>query len=292
MPIEELDKKVQAKYPNLEAFQNDMAGILQKLGFKSETAEFVASKIEVDPSRGAGHAWGPAMRTEKSHLRTRVPKGGMDYQGFNTAMHELGHCTEQTFSTYKIDHLLLEGVPNTSFTEGFAFVFQEKDLEILGLEVKNENSESIKTLDTFWMAREIAGVALVDMRVWRWMYENKDANAEKLKNAVVRIAKEVWNSYFADILGVKDSSILAIYSHMINNGMYLPDYPLGYIIAHQVEEYFKTHNLADEMERMCRLGSISPSEWMRQAVGEEISSEPLIKAAGKSLKNILTGAKK
>ena len=287
MPIEELDKKVREKYPNLQSFENDMANILRKLGFKSETADFVASKIEVDPSRGAGHAWGPGMRTEKSHLRTRVPQDGMDYQGFNTAMHELGHCAEQTFSIYKIDHTLLQGVPNTSFTEGFAFVFQDRDLEILGLNSKDENSEKMKVLDTFWMAREIAGVSLVDMRMWRWMYENKDANAAELKNAVVKIAKEVWNLYFANVFGFKDSSILAIYSHMINNGMYLPDYPLGYIVAHQVEEYFKTHNLADEMERMCKLGSISPAEWMRQAVGEEISPEPLIKATGKALKTMV-----
>ncbi len=73
---------------------------------------------------------------------------------------------------------------------------------------------------------------------------------------------------------------------MISSGMYLPDYPLGYIVAYQVEEYFKTHNLADEMERMCKLGSISPAEWMQKAVGQEISPEPLIKAAGKALKNI------
>jgi hypothetical protein len=290
MPIEELDKKVKEKYPNLQAFEDDMANILRKLGFKSETADFVASKIEVDPARGAGHAWGPSMRTEKSHLRTRVPASGMDYQGFNTAMHELGHCTEQTFSIYKIDHTLLEGVPNTSFTEGFAFVFQDRDLEVLGLASKNENSESMKALDTFWMAREIAGVALVDMRMWRWMYDNKTANAEELKIAVIKIAKDVWNSYFADVFGFKDSSILAIYSHMISSGMYLPDYPLGYIVAYQVEEYFRTHNLADEMERMCKLGSISPAEWMQKAVGQEISPDPLIKAAGKALKHIGAGS--
>ncbi|MEA3307284.1 MAG: hypothetical protein U9Q34_05830, partial [Elusimicrobiota bacterium] len=289
-PIEELDKKVREKYPNLEAFENDMANILRKLGFKSETADFVASKIEVDPARGAGHAWGPGMRGEKSHLRTRVPASGMDYQGFNTAMHELGHCTEQTFSIYKIDHTLLEGVPNTAFTEGFAFVFQDRDMEVLDLSVKDENSEAMKALDTFWMAREIAGVALVDMRMWRWLYENKDANADELKNAVVSIAKDVWNSYFADVFGFKDSSILAIYSHMISSGMYLPDYPLGYIIAYQVEEYFKTHDLAGEMERMCKLGSISPAQWMREAVGEDISTEPLIKAAGKALKHIGTSS--
>ena len=31
-----------------------------------------------------------------------------------------------------------------------------------------------------------------------------------------------------------DCEILAIYSHMISNALYLPDYPLGHIIAFQV----------------------------------------------------------
>jgi hypothetical protein len=46
----------------------------------------------------------------------------------------------------------------------------------------------------------------------------------------------------------------------------------------------KTRNLATEMERMCSLGSITPDLWMQQAVGQPISTEPLIQAAEKALK--------
>ena len=282
----ELDRAVTDRYKSPADFEKDIPNILVKLGFARETAEFVAARVEVDAARGAGHAWGPGMRTEKAHLRTRVPSGGMNYQGFNTAMHELGHCTEQVFSMYKIDHTLLEGVPNTAFTEGFAFVFQDRDMEVLGLDKPDSNSEALKTLDSFWSAREIAGVALVDMNVWRWLYQNKDATAEDLRQAVGVIARGVWDKYYAPLFGVKGSPLLAVYSHMINSGMYLPDYPLGHIIAFQIEEYFKTHKLGVEMERMCRLGSITPRDWMRQAVGEEISPKPMIHAAAQALKTL------
>ncbi len=281
---ETLDRATAAKYPNAAAFEKGIPKILGKLGFSRETAEFVAARVEVNAARGSGHAWGAAMRTEKARLRTRVPAGGMDYQGFNVAMHELGHCTEQVFSLYRVDHTLLEGVPNTAFTEGFAFVFQDRDLEVLGMAVPDGDTENLKTLDTFWAAREIAGVALVDMNVWRWLYQNKDAEPADLCQAVVEIAKSVWDRHYAPLFGVKGSPLLAVYSHMINHGLYLPDYPLGHIIAFQIEEYFKEHKLAEEMERMCVQGSITPKEWMQRAVGEDISPEPMIKAAARALK--------
>jgi hypothetical protein len=278
----ELDKKVAEKYPSLEAFQKDIPGILKKLGFDAATANFLAERIEVDPARGAGHAWGPGMRGEKAHLRTRGAQNGMDYQGFNTAMHELGHCVEQTFSTYKVDSQLLKSMPNTAFTEGFAFVFQARDLEILGLGKPDKQAELLKTLDTFWSTREIAAVALVDMQVWNWLYKHPKATPARLKKAVITIAKDTWNKYNAPVFGVKDSPLLGIYSHMINSGLYLPDYPLGYIIAFQVEDYFKTHSLAQDMERMCITGSVTPAEWMRQAVGGPMSAHPLVDAALKA----------
>lgn len=283
MDTETLDNIVRKQFPNLEAFEKKIPHILWKLGFSKETVKYLAEKIEVDPARGSGHAWGAGMRGEKAHLRTRVPRGGMDYQGFNTAMHELGHCVEQTFSLYKVDHTLLEGVPNTAFTEGFAFVFQDRDLDILGMPSRDRNAAHLKTLDTFWSTREIAGVALVDMRIWRWLYKNKKANAAQLKNQTIKTAKEVWNRYFYPSFGVKDFPVLAIYSHMINHVLYLPDYPLGYIISFQVEEYFKGKSLAMEMERMCRLGSITPKEWMRRALRKEISARPMIEAVAGAL---------
>ena len=286
MKAEDLDAILRKKYPTTNAFQGDIPSILGKLGFTQELAEFLASRIEVDAARGAGHASGPGMKADKAHLRTRVGKDGMDYQGFNVAMHELGHTVEQTLSMHKVDHYLLNGVPNSAFTEGFAFVFQGKDLEVLGLAKPDEKAEALKALHDFWGTREIAGVALVEMRAWHWMYEHPDAPPAQVREAVVAIAKDVWNKYYAPIFGVAESPILAVYSHMLYYGLYLANYPLGHIIAFQVEDYFKTHPLGADMERMCRLGSITPQEWMRQAVGGPISIAPMVGAADQALSTI------
>ncbi len=282
-PEEELDKIVARRFPNVEAFQRSIPEILMKLGFSKEKAEFIASKIVVDPARGAGHAYPPGMRSDKAHLRTRVPKGGMNYKGYNIAMHELGHNVEQVLSLYMVDHYLLRGVPNTAFTEAFAFIFQARDLDVLGLKEKNPMARHMKALDTLWATYEIAGVSLVDMKVWRWMYDHPEASPQQLRQAVMEIAKQIWNRYYAPVFGLKDQTILAIYSHMIDSGLYLPDYPMGHIIAYQLERYMEGKNLAEEMERMCKQGSIAPQLWMKKATGEELSAEALLKAAEEAI---------
>ena len=284
MAQDQLDALIRKRYPTAGSFEKDIPSVLGKLGFDPETAEFLASHIEVNAARGAGHAMGADMRAQKAHLRTRVGKDGMDYQGFNVAMHELGHCVEQVFSLNKMDQYLLKGVPNTAFTEGFAFVFQARDLEILGLQKPDPKAQALKDLDDFWMTREIAGVALADMRIWHWMYEHPKAAPAQAREAMIAIARDVWNKYYAPLLGAKDCPLLAIYSHIICYALYIPDYPLGHVIAFQVEDYFKTHALAVEIERMCRIGSVTPAEWMRQAVGGPISTEPMIQAVGEALK--------
>ncbi|MBN1996561.1 hypothetical protein JW935_03345 [candidate division KSB1 bacterium] len=274
----QLDKIVSEKYPTVGSFDNDLVNILAKLGFDSQTADFLAQKIDVDPSRGAGHAMGAERREDNAHLRTRVPKGGMKYKGFNIAIHELGHNVEQVFSLNRIDHVTLQGVPNTAFTEAFAFVFQSRDMDILGLAQDDPLQEHLQALDIYWSTCEIAAVGLVDLKVWQWMYDNPNATAAELKQAVISISKEIWNLYYAPVLGIKDSIILGIYSHMIDSGLYLPDYSLGYIIMFQIEKYLLGKNLASEMERMCVVGAVTPEAWMQQAVGSAISAQPLLDA--------------
>ncbi len=119
------------------------------------------------------------MRSEKAHLRTRVEKNGMNYKGFNIAVHEMGHNVEQTFSLNEVDYTLLSGVPNTAFTEALAFVFQGHDLELLGLPAPDAKAQAEKTLNDFWGTYEIAGVALVDMGVWHWMYDHPQATPKR-----------------------------------------------------------------------------------------------------------------
>jgi hypothetical protein len=284
---EQLDKIVRAKYPTADAYKKDIPNLLVKLGFTKERAQFYADHIEVDPARGSGHAMGAAMRSANSHLRTRVEAAGMNYKGFNIAIHEMGHNVEQVTSLNLIDHTLLAGVPNTAFTEALAFVFQGHDLALLGLETSDPKREALKALDDFWGAYEISGVALLDMAVWHWMYDNPNATPASLKEATLRMAKEIWNKYYAPVFETRDVVLLAIYSHMIHSLLYLPDYPLGHLIAHQIEEHVRAAGpLGPEFERMAREGCVAPDVWMNNATGAPVGAESLLSGARHALNEL------
>ncbi len=276
---ESLNAITQKKYPNPAALEADLGNLLLKLGFSKEKAAFIASRVSVDPARGSGHAWGASMKSEKAHLRTRIPAKGMNYKGYNIAIHEFGHNVEQTISLNEVPNYMINGVPNTAFTEALAFVFQERDLFLLNMKDPNPEKETLKTLDIFWSLYEIMGVSLVDMKMWQWLYSNPNSTATELKNAVLEISREVWNTYYAPVFGIKDQTILGIYSHMVNSPMYLPNYAFGHLIHFQLEEHFKTHEFAPEVERIFSLGQLTPNEWMHQAVGEPLSNEAILKAA-------------
>lgn len=282
----ELNAIVGKKYPSGEAFENDMPNILMKLGWSRERANFIASKIVVEGSRGAGHAWGAQMRSQMSHLRTRIGKDGMDYKGYNIAIHELGHNVEQTITLHDVDYYTMSGVPNTAFTEALAFIFQVRDLDLLGIKSGNPNEIHLRVLDNFWGSYEIMGVSLVDMAVWKWMYQNPNATAAQLKDETIKIAIDVWNKYFAPVFGVNDSPILAVYSHMISYPLYLSAYPLGHLIEFQIEGNLNGLNVGPETDRMFKAGKLIPQEWMKLAVGSPISNQPMLKAVEEALKHI------
>ncbi len=281
---EELDAITSKKYPTAEAYKNDMVNLFVKLGFTKEKAEYLAANIDVDPARGSGHALGAARRGDKARLRTRVGAQGMDYKGYNIAVHEMGHNVEQTFSLKNIDYYTLQGVPNTAFTEALAFVFQAKDLELLGLASPSAESRALQTLNDFWGTYEIAGVALTEMAMWHWMYDHPNATPEELKNATVQIAKDVWNKYYAPVFKKKDVVLLGVYAHMVNNFLYLPNYPIGHLIAFQIEEQMeKTGNLGAEFERMAKYGSLPPDMWMKNATGALVGASALLHATEKAV---------
>ena len=280
----ELDQIVAKKYPTAEAYRADIPNMLVKLGFPKDRADYIAANIIVDPARGSGHAMGSGMRDAKVHLRTRVEKSGMNYKGYNIAVHEMGHNVEQTLSMKDMDHWFLNGVPNTAFTEALAFVFQARDLELLGLAQPDEQAEAMRTLNDFWGTYEIAGVALVDMGVWHWMYDHPKATPAELKAATLQIAKDVWNQYYAPVFNQKDVVLLAVYSHMIDSFLYLPDYPIGHMIAFQIEgQVNKSGKVGPEFERMVKSGNIAPDLWMKNATGQPVGPEALLQATDKAL---------
>ena len=276
---EQLSEITRRRYPNAEAFKADMPRMFAQFGFAPERARMLADNIIVDPARGSGHAYGAGRRADHPHLRTRIGADGMDYKGYNIAVHEMGHNVEQTFSLNFIDHYALAGVPNTAFTEALAFVFQRRDLELLGLARAESNA-----LDQFWATYEISGVALVDMAMWHWMYDHPGADAEELRRATIQIAKDVWNRWYAPVFRRDDVALLGVYAHMVDEFLYLPDYPIGHMIAAQIEQQMeKAGSVGEEFERMARMGNVTPDLWMKNATGAAVGAEALLRSAAAQL---------
>ena len=278
-------------YPDANAFAADMWRLLTSMGFYSEEARTIAHHIVVEPARGSGHAWPCLGRKEDARLRTRIPASDMDYKGYNIAVHEFGHCVEQVLDMYFIDYYMLSGVPNTAYTEASAFLWQQRDLQLLpGAKITNHQSSisNDAVLDQFWSMYEIMGVSLVDMRMWQWIYAHPKATPKELCEATQQIAKDVWNAYYEPVLGEHDCILLAVYSHMVNAPMYLPNYPLGHIVQYQLEEHLaqcKTQkDFAYEYMRIYRLGRLTPKEWLIQAVGEAPTIEPILRAVDRVTK--------
>ncbi|MDR2814994.1 MAG: hypothetical protein LBB79_10140 [Prevotellaceae bacterium] len=286
IPESELSAQTAKLYPTAADFERGLPDILRRLGFSASDAQRICGKVEVDAARGSGHAWGAMMKDDKAHLRTRVAAGGMDYKGYNIAMHEFGHNVEQTISLHDVEYYMMNGVPNTAFTEALAFVFQRRDLDMLGVSEKNPDKNLLNTLDVFWGCYEIMGVSLVDIAVWEWLYANPAATPAQLKENVLRIARKVWNDYYAPTLGTPDSPILAIYSHMLSYPLYLSSYPMGHLIQFQLEERLRGKNLADEALRIYRMGRLTPQLWMKRATGSEVNVEHTLKAASEAVRKI------
>ena len=112
------------------------------------------------------------------------------------------------------------------------------------------------------------------------MYAHPDCTPAELRAATVQIAQEKWNKFYAPVLGGKDSPQLAIYSHMISSFLYLPNYPLGHLIAFQLE--WQAHGRAaapSSSRRGAGFGHVSPDLWMENATGKPVVAEPLLEAA-------------
>ena len=282
-----LTAETQKRYPDAYAFEKDMPRMLMDLGFASDKANAIASHIVVEAARGSGHARPCVGREQPARLRTRVSNKGMDYKGYNIAVHEFGHNVEEVISLYDIDHYTLAGIPNTGFTEASAFLFQERDLQLLQHSTQS-HPHADQLFDLIWGMYEIMGVSLVDMRMWQWLYANPKATAADLREAVIRIASEVWNQYYAPVLGEKDSPLLAIYSHMIGYALYLPAYPIGNLVQYQLEEHLAqcgtAQEWAQEYTRIYQQGCLTPDAWMRGAVGSPMSVEPILNAVREALR--------
>src|SRR5258708_8115659 len=101
----------------------------------------------------------------------------------------MGENVEQAFSLNYIEYYSLSGVPNTAFTEALAFVFQNRDLALLGLAKPSAESDALKTLNDFWGTYEIAGAAVLDTERGHCMSAHPPPTPPHLTHARPHISK-------------------------------------------------------------------------------------------------------
>jgi hypothetical protein len=78
--------------------------------------------------------------------------------------------------------------------------------------------------------------------------------------------------------------LLAIYSHMIDGFLYLPDYPVGHLIAFQIEEQIrKAGSVGPEFKRMVSSGCVAPDLWMQHATGAPVAPDALLSVTAHAL---------
>ena len=215
-----------------------MPRLLRGLGFTPAKARWLAEHIVVDPARGAGHALQAARRGDFPHLRTRVEPDGMDYKGYNIAVHEMGHNVEQVFSLYEVDQhaprrraeqrlhrgagLHLPGARPRAARPGQAERARRaapRPERLLGRPGRSPASR-------WWTSPSGTGCT-----------STPTPRPPQLREATVALARDLWNRYYAPVLGGKDS---AAARHLLaHDRAVLPlpaDYPLGHLIAFQLEE--------------------------------------------------------
>lgn len=276
-PAAELNGAVRARFGDERGFQERLPALLRELGFPADEADFLGGRIRVEIAKGAGHAMRPMLPEYGAWLRTNRLKEELGWDGFDTAMHELGHNLEQLYSTFHVSRSALRGVPNTACTEAFAFLYQSLAKRALGMEdaLDAQRSQDIDAVTTMLAACQIAGPSLLELRMWRWIYAHPDATPEALRDATLAFAREIWSESYEAHYGPDPYHIMGAYQHMVGHPLYLADYTLGHIISHQVRAAMRGKDLAAETRRICSIGRVTPDLWMRRAVGQGISITPL-----------------
>lgn len=287
-PADQLNAAVRAHFADEAELERKMPEVLRRLGFPEDQAQFLGTRIRVEIAKGSGHAMRPMLEQYGAWLRTNRLKDQLGWDGFDTAMHELGHNLEQLCSTFYAPRPALRNVPNTACTEAFAFLYQGLARRVLGIE-DAQNAQRLADVDavgTMLSACQIAGPSLVELYAWRWLYAHPQATPEELRSAVLGIARDVWQRFYQQDFGSDPYCILAAYQHMIAHPLYLADYTLGHIISHQIRAHMRGKDLAAETTRICSLGRFTPDLWMRKAVGSPISVDPLATDAQAALERL------
>ena len=192
-------------YPTAEAYKEDIPNLLVKLGFTKERADYLAANIVVDPARGSGHAAGAAAARRQGAPAHARREGRDELQG-------LQHRGPRDGPQRRADVLAERHRLDAAAGRPQHRVHRGAGVRLPGARPRaarprrspTRRATRCATLNDFWATYEIAGVALVDMAVWHWMYDHPNATPAQLKAATLQICKDVWNKYYAPVFKKKD----------------------------------------------------------------------------------------
>ncbi|MCB0328628.1 MAG: hypothetical protein KDD70_03160 [Bdellovibrionales bacterium] len=257
------------------SFGDNIEGLLTNLSFDDELARTLASKIVLQQGRADAHAVPGGGDPSKMYLRLpKTEDGTLTQQMSYDLLHELGHCVEYLISQDSVEYEPLRGSPNTSISEAFAFQFEQRALVAL-LGDSQELSYSISPLASFWECYESAGVALLELEVYRSIPRERAPSAELLGELFTVKAQEIWNKYYAPILGRENSPILACYTHLLYTPLYVPHYLIGQLLSFLIDSHLEGKDFGHELERMSSIGKLPFLIWVQKAIGAEFNPDPL-----------------
>jgi hypothetical protein len=179
----------------------------------------------------------------------------------------------------------LRGVPGSCAVEAVANVFCDTRFRLVGVKLSTEDIAPLDqmTIQSMLASCQMSGPGLLELRVWRWLYEHPEATAEQLRDAVLQIAADIWREFYEPYFGPDPYYLPAAYQHMIGYPLYLANYVLSDIALQQMRAYVRDKDRASELLRMYTIGRLTPDLWMERAVGAPLSVEPLLRDAERVL---------
>jgi hypothetical protein len=280
----DLDARARRRWPGLDAFGRDLPRLLRDTGFTPDQAAWLGERLRVEPARGPGRVRGPAGPDGTARLRLRCGPDGLDRPGLDRALHAAGHGAAACFARLRPPAPLLADRPGPAAAEALAFLLQDRARAVLGEPEPDRRGRALAVLDAFWATWASAGAALVDLDAWHWLYAHPDATPARFGAAVLDAARTRWNRCYAPVLGGRDHTLLATSAGLVDGRLYLPAYPLGRLLAFQLERRLDPATpLGPEFERMARLGPLPLDLWAERAAGAPLEAGPLLAAAGAAL---------
>lgn len=290
-PDEELDAAVARRFPDLDAFAEQLPATLRAVGFSPADADWLAGRIRVERGRDAGHCCPSGLPEYGPWLRTSLQRGRFNFAAYGTAMHELGHAVESSLSVGRPPRPALRGVPGSCAVESTANIFCDRRFALVGVRTSTEDIDPLDqmTIENMLGSCQLAGPALLELRAWQWLYEHPAATPAELRDAVLRIAADTWQEFYAPYFGPDPYHLLAAYQHMLSHPLYLANYVLSGIALQQLRAHVREGDVAAELVRMCTLGRLTPDVWMERAVGAPLSAEPLLRDTERVLARLERG---